>query len=331
MTAEPAAMRRTIRSVTAGGLAVVLQFVATVAVAQQSAPLSRAAFDSLFARVDNAGRWGAQDQLGTLNLVTPAVRRAAGKEVREGVTVSLTREVQAGPVPGAFEPAGVEVLTVSDSVIGPSDGSVRWLAERISLVFHGWAFTHIDALNHLTYGGRSYNGTAAVMPASERAPAGGQREGLFTRGVLVDLPRLGAGSDGGVTAANLEAWERKSGVRIRSGDVVLVRSGRWAPGAAATASHGFHPSAAAWLRERGVVAVGDEGSADGAPSLVPGITSPFHVLAIVAMGMPLLENLDLEALAREAVARSRWTFLLVVAPLDVRNGTGSAVNPIAVF
>lgn len=324
-------MRRTIRCTTAAGISVALQLVVTVAAAQQAAPLSRAAFDSLFARVDNAGRWGAQDQLGTLNLVTPAVRRAAGKEVREGVTVSLTREVQAGPVPGAFEPARVEVFTVSDSVIGPSDGSVRWSAERMSLVFHGWAFTHIDALNHLTYGGRSYNGMNAAAPASGRAPAGGQRDGLVTRGVLVDLPLLGAASSGGVTAADLEAWERKSGVRIRAGDIVLVRSGRWAPGAAATASHGFHPAAAVWLRERGVVAVGDEGSADGAPSLVPGITSPFHVLAIVAMGMPLIENLDLEALAREAAARSRWTFLLTVAPIDVRDGTGSAVNPIAMF
>lgn len=324
-------MRRTTRHVTASGIAAALQLVAAVAGAQQTAPLPRPAFDSLFARVDNAGRWGAHDQLGTLNLVTPAVRRAASKEVREGITVSLTREVQAGPVPGAFEPAGVEVLTVSDSVIGPSDGSVRWSAERMTLVFHGWAFTHIDALNHLTYEGRSYNGAAAATPASGRAPVGGQRGGLVTRGVLVDLLRLGAASSGGVTAADLEAWEKKAGIRIRSGDVVLVRSGRWAPGAAAAASHGFHPAAAVWLRERGVVAVGDEGSADGAPSLVPGITSPFHVLAIVAMGMPLIENLDLEALAREAAARSRWTFLLTVAPIDVRNGTGSAVNPIAMF
>jgi kynurenine formamidase len=325
-------MRRTTRTVTAGGISLALHLVAAVAEAQQTAPLSRSAFDSLFARVDNAGRWGAQDQLGTLNLVTPAVRRAASKEVREGITVSLTREVQAGPVPGAFEPASVEVLTVSDSVIGPSDGSVRWSADRVSLVSHGWAFTHIDALNHLSYRGRSYNGTTtATAPATVRAPAGGQRDGLVTRGVLVDLPRLGAASNGGVTAADFEAWERKSGVRIRTGDVVLVRSGRWAPGAAATASHGFHPAAAVWLRERGVVAVGDEGSADGAPSLVPGITSPFHVLAIVAMGMPLIENLDLEALARAAAARSRWTFLLTVAPIDVRDGTGSAVNPIAMF
>jgi kynurenine formamidase len=324
-------MRRTIRYATAGGVALALHLAAAVAGAQQAVPLSRPAFDSLFARVDNAGRWGTGDQLGTLNLVTPAVRRAAIKEGRDGVVVSLAREVQAGPVPGAFEPAGVEVLTVSDSVIGPSDGSVRWAAERLTLVFHGWAFTHIDALNHLTYGGRSYNGGAAAATASTRAPAGGQRDGVVTRGVLVDLPRLKAATDGGVTAAHLEAWERQSGVRIRSGDIVLVRSGRWAPGAAPSASHGFHPSAAEWLRARGVVAVGDEGSADGAPSLVPGITSPFHVLAIVAMGMPLIENLDLDALAREAAARSRWTFLLVVAPLDVRNGTGSVVNPIAVF
>jgi kynurenine formamidase len=324
-------MRRTTRILTAGSIIIALHVAAAAALAQQAVPLTRPAFDSLFARVDNAGRWGTQDQLGTLNLVTPDVRRAAIKEGREGVVVSLTREVQAGPVPGAFEPAGIEVITVSDSVIGPSDGSIRWAAERLTLVYHGWAFTHIDALNHLTYGGRSYNGGPAAATASTRAPAGGQRDGIVTRGVLVDLPQLRAANDGGVTAAHLDAWEKQTGVRIRSGDIVLVRSGRWAPGAAPATSHGFHPLAAEWLRARGVVAVGDEGSADGAPSLVPGITSPFHVLALVAMGMPLIENLDLDALAREATARSRWTFLLVLAPLDVRNGTGSAVNPIAVF
>ncbi len=65
--------------------------------------------------------------------------------------------------------------------------------------------------------------------------------------------------------------------------------------------------------------------------MVNGITSPFHVLALVAMGMPLLENLDLERLATEATARSRWSFLFIAAPLDLRGGTGSPVNPLALF
>jgi kynurenine formamidase len=136
---------------------------------------------------------------------------------------------------------------------------------------------------------------------------------------------------GPATAADLEAWERKTGVRIAGGDVVLIRGGRWAPGAPPEAAVGIHPATAAWLRERGVAAVGVEGSTDGPASLVPGITHPFHVLALVAMGMPQLENLDLDALAREAAARRRWSFLFVAAPIVVRGGTGAPINPLAVF
>jgi kynurenine formamidase len=320
-------MRRVTRHAVVMGAIAALLLTASRAMAQQAAPMSRVEFDALFARVNNAGRWGDTDRLGTLNLVTPELRRAAVTEVREGSTVSLTRAVVPGPLPGTFEPAGVDVMMLSDTVLGPADGSVTWSAERLTLFYHGWAFTHIDALNHLSYRGRGYNG--AQVPAAVDA----MRGGLVTRGVLVDLPQLRDSQSGPVTSAELEAWERRTNIRIKRGDVVLIHSGRWegsaAPGVAAAA--GIHPATSAWLREREVVAVGVEGSTDGTPSLVPGITSPFHVLALVAMGMPQLENLDLTELAHQAAARKRWSFLLVIAPLDVQHGTGSPVNPLAVF
>jgi len=112
---------------------------------------------------------------------------------------------------------------------------------------------------------------------------------------------------------------RRAGVRLRKGDVALLRSGRWSPEAVAAGvagSAGLHPSAAAWLHGRGIASGGDEGGTDLKPSVVSGITSSFHVLALVAMGMPLLENLDLERLAVDAAARSRWSFLFVAAPLE---------------
>jgi len=306
-----------------------------------AASIPRAEFEALFARVDNAGRWGDDDERGTLNLVTDEVRRAAGSEVREGVSISLAREILSGPVPGAIEPAGIEFIQASDSLLGPSDGSARWTVDRITVVYHGLSFTHVDAPSHITYRGRGYNTPVAAYSADlepERNTVGSMRDGFFTRGVLIDLPRLRgvAYAEPGsvVTTADLEAWERETGVRVRSGDVVLLRSGRWGAEAAAAGvarSAGLHPQAAEWLHERGVAAVGDEGGTDLPVSVVSGITAPFHVLALVAMGMPLFENLDLERLAEEAAARSRWTFLFVAGPLTLHRATGSPVNPIAVF
>ena len=307
-----------------------------VAAAQATAtPLTRAQFDAMLARVDNSSRWGAQDELGTLNLITPSVRRAAASQVREGMSISLAREVTANAK--AMIPTTIEFFHFPDSVLGPSDNSVWWSGEKIGVFYHGWTDTHIDALSHLSYRGRAYN--RRTVSRHEGPPDHGRvdsmRDGLMSRGVLVDIPRLRAKqratTESPLTVADLTAWERKTGVRIRSGDIVLIRSGRWGPAEPRPRSLGVHPTVAEWLHGRGVAAVGDEGGTDMATTAVTGITSPFHVLALVGMGMPLMENLDLERLGAEAAKRSRWTFLFVAAPLRVRSATGSALNPLAVF
>lgn len=302
--------------------------------------LTRQDFDALLARVDNAGRWGGDDERGTLNLITEEIRRAAAAEVRTGRNVSLARELVPGPVEGALEPASLEFLMLSDSVLGPSDGSVMWTADRLTLLYHGFVYTHVDALSHLSYHGRVYNAPAAHSETLEpqRNRVGAMRDGIVTRGVLVDLPLLRGApfveANTVVTVPDLAAWEEQTGLRVRTGDVVVFRGGRWTAEAAAAgivAAAALHPTAAEWLNERGVAAIGVEGAADPGASLVPGITSPFHVLALVGMGMPIFENLDLDALAAEAAAGSRWSFLFVAAPLDLRGATGSPVNPLAVF
>ncbi|HSJ05640.1 MAG TPA: cyclase family protein [Longimicrobiales bacterium] len=325
------------------GAAILVAILATAdgAAAQSDrGALSRDAFDALVHRVDNAGRWGAGDQSGTLNHITPEVRRAAAAEVRAGLTISLGREFVAGAVEGAFEPAGIDFLIVSDSLLGPSDGSAVWTAERLTIIYHGWAFSHVDAPSHISYKGRGYNGPATRSAAGEpeRNRVDAMRDGIVTRGVLVDVPRLRdvpfVEGSAVVTPADLTAWEERTGVRVGAGDVVLFRGGRGSTEAARAGASAFaalHPTAAEWLHERGVAAVGVDASADPGTSLVAGITSPFHVLALVAMGMPIFENLDLEVLAGEAANRSQWTFMFVAAPLDIRGGTGSPLNPLAVF
>ena len=301
-----------------------------------TAPLTRAEFDAMLARVDNSSRWGPQDELGTLNFITADVRRAAASEVRDGKSISLARNVTAG-AEGEFFPTTVDFFHVPDSVLGPSDNSVMWAGEKIGLFYHGWGHTHIDALSHLTYLGRAYN--RRTVTRHEGAPDYGRielmRDGLITRGVLVDVPRLraaqSAAREAPLSVADLIAWERQTGIRIRPGDIVMIRSGRWESAKPPARSAGVHPSVAEWLRERSVAAFGDEGGTDMTPSTVSGINSPFHVLALVGMGMPLIENLDLEQVASEAAKRSRWTFLFVAAPLRIQSGTGSPLNPLAVF
>ena len=307
----------------------------TAASQSTATPLTRAQFDAMLARVDNASRWGAQDELGTLNLITASVRRAAASQVREGTSISLAREVAANAQ--IMIPTTIEFFHFPDSVLGPSDNSVWWAGEKIGLFYHGWTDTHIDALSHLSYQGISYN--RRTVSRHEGPPDHGRivvmQDGVMSRGVLVDIPRLRANqrvtTEAPLSVADLVAWERQMGVRIRSGDIVLIRSGRWDPAKPRPRSLGVHPTVAEWLHKRGVAAVGDEGGTDMATTAVTGITSPFHVLALVGMGMPLMENLDLARLGREAAKRSRWTFLFVAAPLRVQSATGSALNPLAIF
>ena len=167
------------------------------------------------------------------------------------------------------------------------------------------------------------------------------RSGIVTRGILFDIPRqmkvpyLEPGTV--ITARDLERWERTHQIRVGPGDVVLIRTGRWAREATAgtwdvtKGAAGPHPTVAIWLHGRGAAALGGDVSSEFYPSLVEGVTEPLHQLALVAMGMPLLDNLDLEDLAGAAAAAGRWTFMFVAAPVRIRGGSSSLANPLAIF
>lgn len=323
-------------------IAVVLSALAVVAPlpvhGQAPAPLPVDSLERWLSRVNNAGRWGASDEMGTLNLITPELRRSAAATVREGITVSLAHDIVPGPNPRAIAALSMAYWQAR------FDSVVTWGFDSTVVMFHGWAYSHIDGLSHSAWRGRMYNGAPvaeADRSGTQRLGVQNMRSGIVTRGVLIDVPRMRGlpylEPGDLITVADLERWERENGVAIGAGDVVLLRTGRWAREAAlgtwnvTRGAAGPHPTVALWLHQRGAAALGGDVSNEYYPSLVPGISDPLHELALVGMGMPLMDNLDFEELARTAIQTGRSTFLFMAAPLRMRGGSGSLINPLAVF
>jgi kynurenine formamidase len=299
------------------------------------APRNAAEFDALFQQVSNWGRWGRDDQLGSANLVTAAKRKQALALARDAVSVSLahnplteTADDNPRPFEHTMNPA---------TQIGFTD------TYRVS--YHGYAHSHIDALCHILYKDRAYNGYARAEIATDKGCVKlgieNLKNGIVTRGVLLDIPRLKnvpyLEPGTAVYVEDLEAWERQAGVRIAAGDAIFLRTGRWARRAALgpwnVAQHaaGVHASVAPWIKARGVAFIGSDDALDVVPSLVEGVALPVHILMITALGVNLLDNQDLEALAGTAARLNRWEFMLTVAPVPVTGGTGFPVNALATF
>lgn len=301
--------------------------------------VSREEFDALFAAVRTWGRWAPAGR-GAWNRVTPEHVRRATARVRSGAVVPLARPWDTQPAPDNPRPALHHMTDLGD--VEAPEPSVH--KDFLAADYHGKSVTHLDALCHAAYRGQLYGGRAAhevIDAAGAHYGAVGTLGPLVTTGVLLDLPAvLGTAwlePGQAVHAEDIVAAERALGVTIGEGDAVLLRSGSprrraergaWDPD---VASAGLHVDALPLLAERGVALLGGDGDSDVRPSPVDGVHSPVHVLALTAMGVPLLDNLDLEALSAAAAEADRPAFLLVVAPLNVPAGTGSPVTPVAVL
>ncbi|MCX4743730.1 cyclase family protein [Streptomyces antibioticus] len=296
-------------------------------------------FDALFDAVRAWGRWTPADR-GAWNRVGAEQVRRAVAGVRSGEVVPLALPWDTRPGPDNPRPALHHMTDLGD-VESPEPSAYK---DFVAADYHGRSVTHLDALSHIAYRGRLYDGRAA----DESVDAGGARFGavaalgaLVTTGVLLDLPAvhgvpwLEPGQ--AVRARDVLAAEKALGVTIGEGDAVLLRTGhvrrRAERGAwdSAALSAGFHVDAVPLLAERGVALIGSDGDSDVRPSPVAGVHSPVHTLAVAALGVPLLDNLDLEALAGATAEAGRHTFMIVVAPLNIPGGTGSPVTPVAVL
>jgi kynurenine formamidase len=292
--------------------------------------------DVMLERLSNWGRWGQHDERGALNLITPRKRVEAARLVREGVTVSLSRD--------AIKTFEDDSPPFEHSMVETGWNGDVSASDIYSVRYHGFTVTHLDALCHVFYRGRMYNGYSqreVTDRGAEKLAVARIKDGLFTRAVLVDIPRLHGAPylDGStrIVPADLDAWERSAGVQVTPGDALVLRTGRWArrasagPWAILQGSAGLHYSCMPWLRERDISVLISDLAADVMPSGVSGVMLPVHLIAIAGMGVHIIDNCDLEGLAEAAAARERWDFLLSAAPLAVEGGTGSPLNPIAIF
>jgi len=295
-------------------------------------PRNAEEFDQMFNQVKNWGRWGKDDQLGAANLITEAKRKQALALAKQGLTVSLGHPplTEAAPDNGSpFEHTMNRGLTT----------------DTYKVSYHGYAHSHIDALCHFLYKDQTYNGYARADVTTDKGCVklgiDNLKQGIVTRGVLLDIPRLKnlpylePGTP--VFVEDIEAWEKKANVKVSPGDVILLRTGRWArraklgPWNVGQNEAGYHASIAPWLKERGVSFLTSDVAQDVTPSLVPGVNLPVHTLAITALGIDIMDNLDLEQLAETAARLNRWEFLFMASPVPVTGGTGFLANPLAIF
>jgi kynurenine formamidase len=294
---------------------------------------------SFVEKLSNWGRWGDDDEVGTLNLITPGKVAAAASLVTDGVSVSLSHDLAVLQAPNNPRPA-VHLMQYMGA--NPS-GAVDFLG----IACHGYATTHIDALCHEWHEGTMYNGfkiAEHVKPSGSRKCAvDAMRNGIVTRGVLLDIARaqnrpwLDVGER--IHVEDLERAEELEGVTVGPGDALILRVGQWPrmeregienPLAKGFVRNGIDADCLPWIRERGV-AVYSGDCIERIPSEYPSTRMPLHQIGIAAMGLVLVDNLAVEDVAQSCDRLNRWEFLFMCSPLRLRRGTGTAVNPLAVF
>jgi kynurenine formamidase len=306
--------------------------------ADMSRPLvAQAQYERWQTELSNWGRWGKNDEMGALNLITPAKRRAAAALVKDGLSVSLAsnmstqKEVDV-PCPAEWTMVNATQGSATDRIAYPC--------------IHGAGATHIDSHAHIFFSGKAWNGYPVSEVVTRETGAVknsvlNMKNGIVTRAVLFDIPRLKGvpylepGTR--IFPEDLEAWEKKAGVKIGAGDALLLRWGRWArratlgPWPIDEGAAGFDNSVIPWIKQRDVSLIAWEtpGYVPQPPGDLPRLA--FHNFVLTMLGVMLIDRADLEALSEAAAARNRWEFMLSVAPLPIPHGTGSPVNPIAIF
>jgi kynurenine formamidase len=296
------------------------------------------------------GKWGPDDQIGTLNYITPEKIVAAAALVRQGKVISLAIPFDAnGPQTGfggRVNPLHFMLQDGGDIASGAQDflPGLRYCDDAITMPLQ--CATQWDALAHIYFDGRMYNdrGPEMVTSSGARANAIDQLKAkVVSRGVLLDIPRLKGKPwlepGEAIAPADLDAAAARAGVAVGTGDIVLIRTGQiaqvrargsWGDYAGGPAP-GLSLATADWLAAHEIAGYAtDTWGTEVIPNETPDVFQPLHCVAIVNMGMLVGEIFDLEGLADDCAADGVSEFLFVAPPLPITGAVGSPINPQAI-
>jgi len=300
-------------------------------------------YDKIFHKVTNRGKWGKNDKKGTVNYIDNQKILSALKIPEKGISVSLSFDITSDSTQINYSQFD-EITKYDHQADAVEFRGYDWATDNYNISYHGFTVSHMDGLAHLGQDGKLYND----YDASKITPQGFNElgieafnQGIISKGVLIDIPllynknHLNAGTK--ITIDDIKNFEKKYNVQIEKGDVVIVRTGRWSEKKVkgdtdySKLSAGLDYRIALLLSEREASVLGSDGTNDVQPSNIYEEGSPVHKLTLVSMGMPLLDNLNLEEISNEARRQNKWEFLISIQPLRFKGGTGSPVNVIAVF
>ena len=293
-------------------------------------------FDKIYSQVNNTNKWGANDKLGTINYITNEKVLSALKIPNNGVSVSLAFNMVDDSTrinSSSYD----NISNFSYEQISMEHNGYNWIIDNYEIAYHGFTHSHIDGINHLSKDGEMYNGFTdpSILGVDN------YKNGIISKGILIDVPLLHSKEyvEAGykVTLKDILDFEKTYNVKIEKGDVLLIRTGRWIEKKIKgdwdfqSNGAGIHYNIIPLLSEREIAVLGSDGTSDSNPPLIKEEGSPIHMLTLVAMGMPLLDNLNLDELSKKAQELNEWEFLISFQPLRFEGGTGSPLNALAIF
>jgi hypothetical protein len=304
-------------------------------------PATKADAEHWMTTASTWGKWGKDDQLGSLNYITNAKRQQAAALVKTGEVVSLERPIQLQArheeIKRDGKPNGLAFYEMTFRTFPKGDprGNEDFTSDVQSFAPHGALLTHLDALCHYSDGkGHLYNGYVLHETVTEASGCGKLgldtlKQGIVTRGVLIDMTRLKAPHATGAPAykEDIEAWEKQANVKVSPGDALFVynpRPQQAGRGNAASPGGGIDLSVVNWMKERGVALT-------SGVNRIPEDSHADHRLTLVAAGIFLLDSPDLVRLSDTAARLNRWEFMLMIAPPLAPGASGYPVNPLAMF